>query len=60
MNVRSLLSVGRAIGRTGLLRPVSPVAYPRMAVLARRWGASPATGSAIAALQRAGPDCRRR
>src|SRR5439155_21469650 len=42
---------GRALGRTGLFRPVRPAQYVQMALLARRWGTSPAAGSAIAALR---------
>src|SRR5437763_1085667 len=54
MKAIQALSALRALGRTGLFRPVRPVEYARMAVLARRWVTSPAAGSAIAALRAPG------
>ena len=45
------LRAARALGRTGLFQPVRPADYVRMALLARRWGASLAAGSAISALR---------
>ena len=51
MKALEALGAVRAIGRTGLFRPVRPAQYVQMALLARRWGTSPAAGSAIAALR---------
>ena len=51
MNIRQAVSAVHALGRTGILRPMRPGEYLRMAQLTRQWGPGLATASAIAALR---------
>jgi len=51
MNIRQAVSAAHALGRTGILRPMRPLEYLRMAQLTFQWGAGLATASAIAALR---------
>ncbi len=51
MNIRQAAAAARALGQTGLFRPVRPLEYLRMAQLTLRWGPTLAAASAIAVLR---------
>ncbi|MGO9342077.1 MAG: AMP-binding protein [Acidimicrobiales bacterium] len=51
MTIRQAVSAARALGQTGLFRPVRPLEYLRMAQLTLRWGPNLAAASAMAALR---------
>jgi len=51
MNIRQTAAAVRAVGQTGLFRPVRPLEYLRMAQLTLRWGPTLAAASAIAVLR---------
>jgi len=51
MNIRQAVSAARALGRTGIFRPMRPLEYLRMAQLTLQWGPGLATASAIAAVR---------
>ena len=51
MNIRQATAAARALGQTGLFRPVRPLEYLRMAQLTLRWGPTLAAASAIAVLR---------
>jgi acyl-CoA synthetase (AMP-forming)/AMP-acid ligase II len=51
MNIRQGAAAARALGRTGIFWPPSPLQYLRMAQLTVQWGLGLATASAVAALR---------
>ena len=60
MNIRQAAAAARALGQTGLFRPVRPLEYLRMAQLTLRWGPTLAAASAIAVLRAPHRDSGRR
>ncbi len=51
MNIRQAAAAARALGQTGLFRPVRPLEYLRMGQLTLRWGPTLAAASAIAVIR---------